>query len=71
MVVEIEQIDRDFSVCKVADYSYADLNTAFCFVGKTDEENPWYVLQAMSRPMRQTVRTAGKPFASGGSWISH
>jgi Uncharacterized conserved protein len=38
MVVEIEQIDRDFSVCKVADYSYADLNTAFCFVGKTDEE---------------------------------
>ena len=49
MVVEIEKIDRDFSVCKVADYSYADLNTAFCFVGKTDEEKSLVCLQAMSR----------------------
>ena len=27
------------SVCKVADYSGADLTQPFCFIGKTDEEN--------------------------------
>lgn len=36
--MEIKKIDRDFSVCKVADYTLANLNAAFCFVGKTDEE---------------------------------
>ena len=38
MNIVIEKIDRDFSVCKVADYSLADLDTEFCFVGKTDQE---------------------------------
>lgn len=37
-IMEIKKIDRDFSVCKVADYTLANLNAAFCFVGKTDEE---------------------------------
>lgn len=36
--MEIKKIDRDFSVCKVADYALVNLNAAFCFVGKTDEE---------------------------------
>ena len=39
MIMEIKKIDLDFSVCKVADYSLVNLDAAFCFVGKTDEEN--------------------------------
>ena len=36
--MEIKKIDCDFSVCKVSDYSFVDLNAEYCFVGKTDEE---------------------------------
>lgn len=36
--MEIKKIACDFSVCKVADYSFVDLNREFCFIGKTDEE---------------------------------
>lgn len=37
-MLEIKKIDYDFSVCKVAEYSLADLDADYCFVGKTDEE---------------------------------
>lgn len=37
--MEIERIDADFSVCKVADYSEVKLDSQYCFTGKTDEEN--------------------------------
>lgn len=37
--MEIKKIDCDFTVCKVTDYSLINLDTEFCFVGKTDEEN--------------------------------
>ena len=33
-----KQIDVEFSVCKVADYSLVDWHTAFTFAGITDEE---------------------------------
>ncbi len=36
--MEIKKIDCDFSVCKVENYSLVDLDTEFCFTGKTDEE---------------------------------
>lgn len=36
--MEIKVIPYDFSVCKVADYSLVDLDVAFTFTGKTDEE---------------------------------
>ena len=36
--MEIKRIVYDFSVCKVADYSYANLDAEYSFVGKTDEE---------------------------------
>ncbi len=36
--MEIKKIDYDFSMCKVADYSFVDLNAEYCFIGKTDEE---------------------------------
>lgn len=37
--MEIRKLKEDFSVCKVIDYSQVDLNSEFCFTGKTDEEN--------------------------------
>ena len=37
--IQIEPLDIEFSVCKVTDYSQVDLNTEFCFTGKTDAEN--------------------------------
>ncbi|MDO4976291.1 MAG: ACT domain-containing protein [Eubacteriales bacterium] len=31
-------IDGNFSICKVEDYSMANLDAKYCFLGKTDEE---------------------------------
>lgn len=36
--MEIKILGYDFSVCKVSDYSGVDLESEFCFLGKTDEE---------------------------------
>ena len=36
--MEIKVIDREFSVCRVDDFSQTDLEKDFCFIGKTDEE---------------------------------
>lgn len=36
--MEIKRFEYDFSVCKVADYSKVNLESKFCFIGKTDEE---------------------------------
>lgn len=35
----IEKIGYDLSVCKVKDYSMTNLESRYCFIGKTDEEN--------------------------------
>lgn len=37
--MEIKRLDYDFTVCKVPDYSCVDLNTAYCFIEKAEEEN--------------------------------
>lgn len=34
----IEKLTPKFSVCTVENYSLVDLNSEFCFVGKTDKE---------------------------------
>lgn len=36
--MEIKRLEYDFSVCKVADYSKVNLESNYCFTGKTDEE---------------------------------
>ena len=36
--MEIKQLEEHFSICKVEDYSLIDLESEFCFIGKTDEE---------------------------------
>ena len=37
--MEIKRITEDFTVCKVTDFSQVHLDTEYCFIGKTDEEN--------------------------------
>ena len=37
--MKIKQLNCDFSICKVKDYSKTDFNSEYCFIGKTDEEN--------------------------------
>ena len=37
-MMEIKKIDHNFSVCQVEDYSLVNLNSAYSFIGKTDEE---------------------------------
>lgn len=36
--VEIKTIDLDFTVCKVKSVHDTDLESEFCFIGRTDEE---------------------------------
>lgn len=36
--MKLKRIDHDFSICKVEDYSLANLDAEYCFVGKTDSE---------------------------------
>lgn len=36
--MKIKEIEFDFTVCKVEDYSLVDLDSEYVFVGKTDEE---------------------------------
>ena len=37
--MELKLLHKDFSVCKVEDFSQVNLHGEYCFIGKTDEEN--------------------------------
>lgn len=54
----IEKLEHDFSVCKVKDYSSANLSGEFCFMGKTDNENSLVCLTA-DVPNDTTAREDG------------
>ena len=36
--MEIKKFNQNFSVCQVKDYSLINLDSEYCFIGKTDEE---------------------------------
>lgn len=36
--MELKKINQEFSVCKVEDFSLANLDVEYVFIGKTDEE---------------------------------
>ena len=36
--MHLKKLEQDFSVCKVEDLSKVNLDSEFCFIGKTDEE---------------------------------
>ena len=63
--MEIKRFEYDFSVCKVADYSKVNLESKFCFIGKTDEEKSLVCLTT-----QWNVTAAGKPFGFKAYWIS-
>ena len=56
--LKIEVLARDFTVCKVTDYSGVRLSDRFCFVGKTDEENS-LVCETSCVPSNTTERADG------------
>ena len=37
--MELKMISGDFSVCKVEDYSLVNMDSDYCFIEKTEEEN--------------------------------
>lgn len=54
----INKFDLAFTVCKVPDYSQTNLESDFCFIGKTDEENSLVCL-TFETPTNTTVREDG------------
>lgn len=44
--MNIKPLNRDFTVCRLVDYSQADLSAELCFTGRTDEENSLVCLTA-------------------------
>lgn len=36
--MKLKKLKYDFSVCRVVDFSQVNLDSEFCFIGKTDEE---------------------------------
>jgi len=37
-IVELKKIHQNFSVCQVEDYSLENIESEYCFIGKTDME---------------------------------
>jgi len=56
--MEIKILDYDFSVCKVDNYSFVDLESEYCFIGKTDEEKS-LVCMTNDVPVNVTERDDG------------
>ena len=69
--MEIKRIDYDFSVCKVEDYSLAKLDSEYCFIGKTDEENSLVCITAEVQPMLRKEMMAGRRFVYRGYLTFH
>ena len=44
--IEIHILNKNFSICKLEDYSKVNWDSPFCFIGKTDEENSLVCLTA-------------------------
>ena len=47
--MKIKIITHEFSVCKVTDYSLVNLESEYCFIGKTDEENMGFSYEVLDR----------------------
>lgn len=54
----IQRLPFDFSVCKVTDFSSLPLQSPYCFVGKTEEENSLVCL-TQDVPANTTAREDG------------
>mgnify|MGYP003094263174 FL=1 len=56
--MRIKKINRDFSVCRVAEYTLVNLNADYCFIEKTEEENS-LVCMTEDVPANTTEREDG------------
>ncbi|HIX24812.1 MAG TPA: ACT domain-containing protein [Candidatus Lachnoclostridium avicola] len=56
--MRIKKMNRDFSVCRVADYTLVNLNADYCFIEKTEEENS-LVCMTEDVPANTTEREDG------------
>ncbi len=56
--MELKKLDYNFSVCKVVDYSLVNLQSQFCFIEKTEEENSLVCLTS-NVPINVTQREDG------------
>ena len=56
--MKLKRIKGDFTVSKVKDYSEVNLNTDFCFIEKTDEENS-LVCRTQDTPDHTLIRDDG------------
>lgn len=56
--MQLKRIDFPFSVCKVADYTQAPLDSTYCFIGRTDAENS-LVCASQDVPPNVTQREDG------------
>lgn len=66
--MKIQRIHQDFSICQVEDYSLVNLESKYCFIEKTDEENLWYALQMKYHQMLFVETMAGGHFAYKVFW---
>lgn len=56
--MRIKKMNRDFSVCRVADYTLVNFNADYCFIEKTEEENS-LVCMTEDVPANTTEREDG------------
>lgn len=56
--INIEPIDREFTICKINDISVIDFSAEYCFVGKTDEELS-LVCETLRAPQKTEERSDG------------
>ena len=56
--MRIKKMNRDFSVCRVAEYTLVNLNADYCFIEKTEEENS-LVCMTEDVPANTTEREDG------------
>ena len=56
--MRIKKMNRDFSVCRVADYTFVNLHADYCFIEKTEEENS-LVCMTEDVPANTTEREDG------------
>ena len=67
--MEIKRIDFEFSVCKVEDYSLVKMDSEYCFVGKTDEENSLVCITDYILTKRENYEKALAVLADAGYQI--
>ena len=68
LIMKIQRIHQDFSICQVEDYSLVNLESKYCFIEKQMKKSLWYALQAKYHQMLFVETMAGGHFAYKVFW---